>query len=141
MCSRRARISSARGHRPARQRGATLRAFIEASLAYIAAHPANVMAMMAIVRAGRTDQGAPRFDPMVGESRRVGFSQILAWGQQSAEFRAFAIPVMMVPIIEALDAVPAELAANPDLDLAAYGHELAELFDRATRADVLEDAR
>ena len=38
------------------------------------------------------------------------------------------------------EAVPAELALHPDLDLAAYGHELAELFERATRADGKEQA-
>jgi TetR/AcrR family transcriptional regulator, fatty acid metabolism regulator protein len=113
----------------------TLRAFIEASVAYIAAYPTNVTAVMNIVRAGRTDQGAPRYDPIVGQSRRDAITNILAWGQREGEFRAFSIPVMMVTLIEALDAAPSELAADPQLDLVAYSHELAELFDRATRKD------
>src|ERR1700761_2508294 len=41
----------------------TLRAFIEASIAYIGAHPQNGLAVMNIMRAGRTEQGELRFDP------------------------------------------------------------------------------
>jgi TetR/AcrR family fatty acid metabolism transcriptional regulator len=119
---------------PSDSAAATLRAFIEASVAYVATHPANVTAVMNIIRAGRNEQGAPRYDPMVGQSRRDGIANILAWGQRVGEFRAFSIPVMMITLIEALDAVPSERAADPDRDLVAYGHELAELFDRATRS-------
>jgi AcrR family transcriptional regulator len=112
-----------------------LRAFIEASLAYIAAHPAYVIAVMNIARATRAESGAARFDPVIGEPRRAGLTRILDWGQREGAFRPFSIPVMTVTIVEALDAVPPELAADPSLDLSAYGAELAELFDRATRAD------
>ena len=113
----------------------TLRAFIEASIAYIGAHPQNGLAVMNIIRAGRTEQGDQRFDPTVGESRRDAITRICEWGQREGEFRAFAIPVVRVALIEALDAAPQELALDPDLDMAALGRELAELFDRATRAD------
>jgi len=41
---------------------------------------------------------------------------------------------MMVTIVEALDAVPGQRLADPDLDLNAYGEELATLFDLATRS-------
>ncbi len=113
----------------------TLRAFIEASIAYIGAHPQNGLAVMNIIRAGRTEQGDQRFDPTVGESRRDAITSICEWGQREGEFRAFSIPVLRVALIEALDAAPQELALDPDLDMAAFGRELAELFDRATRKD------
>jgi AcrR family transcriptional regulator len=112
---------------------AALRAFIEASVAFIAANPKSVLAFMNIVRAGRTESGALRFDPAIEEPRSAGFRTILDWGQRSGEFRPFAIHVMVATIIEALDVIPPQLAANPDLDLDAYASELAELFDRATR--------
>jgi AcrR family transcriptional regulator len=113
----------------------TLRAFIEASVAYIAAHPHNAAAVMNIIRGGRTEQGGQRFDPHVGDVRVEAITRICEWGQREGEFRAFSIPVLRIALIEALDAAPSEVTADPDLDLAAYGRELAELFDRATRKD------
>jgi AcrR family transcriptional regulator len=112
-----------------------LRAFIEASVAFIAANPKKLLAVMNIIRAGRTESGALRFDPAVEEPRRVGFRSILEWGQRTGEFRAFDVRVMAVTIIEALDVIPPQIAAEPDLDLAAYSRSLVELFERATRSD------
>ena len=110
-------------------------AFIEASVGFIAAKPKNVLAVMNIMRAGRTEGGALRFDPTVEAPRSAGFRAILEWGQRSGEFRSFDVHVMVVTIIEALDAIPSQLAAEPDLDLKSYARNLVELFDRATRAD------
>lgn len=44
---------------------------------------------------------------------------------------------MAVSIRAAIDAVPPMLSADrsPDLDLTAYGEELADLFERATRKE------
>ena len=120
---------------------ATLRAFIEANVAYFGVHPANVIAVMNIVRSGGAGQGGAAYDAAVGEPRRAGIAAILERGQAAGEFRAFAVPVMVATLVEALDAIPPQLAANPDLDTNAYGHELAELFDRATRNDPVENVR
>jgi len=46
---------------------------------------------------------------------------------------------MVATLIEALGVIPPQLAATPDLDTDAYGRELAELFDRATRKDPVGD--
>jgi TetR/AcrR family fatty acid metabolism transcriptional regulator len=119
----------------------TLRAFIEASVGYVAANPNYTRAVMNIIRAGRAEGGALRYDAGLEGPRREGFESILLWGQQSGEFRRFAVPVMARTIIEAVDAVPPQLADNPDLDMADYARELAELFDRATRAASQEPAR
>jgi TetR/AcrR family fatty acid metabolism transcriptional regulator len=113
-----------------------LRAFIEAAVAFIAANPKNVLAVMNVIRAGRSENGAPRFDPAVEEPRRAGFRSILEWGQRTGEFRPFDVRVMAVTIIEALDVIPPQLAAEPDLDLVAYAQSLVDLFDRATRSDI-----
>ena len=112
-----------------------LRTFIEAAVAFIAAYPKNVLAVMNVSRAGRNENGAPRFDAAVEEPRRAGFHAILEWGQRTGEFRPFDVRVMATTIIEALDAIPSQLAAKPDLDLAAYAQSLVEIFDRATRRD------
>ena len=113
---------------------ATLRAFILASVDYVAEKPAYTRAIMNIIRAGRAENGQPRYDAALESPRRDGFEQILRWGQESGEFRRFDVGVMARTIIEAVDAVPPQLADNPDLDMAAYGRELATLFDLATRA-------
>ena len=114
---------------------AALRAFIETSVAFLAAHPNHARAVMNIIRAGRTSDGAPAFDPAVVQPRQTGFRTVLEWGQRDGEFRPFAVGVMVETIIEALDAIPPQLAADPSLDLEIYARELVELFDRATRAD------
>ena len=107
-----------------------LRAFIEASVDFIGAKPRYPVAIMAIGRAGGE---GPRFDQSIEEPRRVGFTSILGWGQETGQFRIFDVPVMVATIIEALDYVPHRLIAEPDLDLKAYAHELVTLFDLATR--------
>ncbi len=110
-----------------------LRGFIEASVDFIAAKPRYPTAVMNIIRAGRIDGGKPRFDPAVGEARRIGFNNILSRGQELGEFRRFNVDVMTTTIIEALDVIPQQVVENPDLDLKAYAHELVTLFDLATR--------
>jgi len=110
-----------------------LLSFIAASVDFIAAKPRYPMAIMNIIRAGRAESGAPRFDPVVGEARRVAFTNILQLGQQRGEFRPFDLNVMTTTIIEALDVIPQQRAAAPDLDLKAYAAELTTLFDLATR--------
>ena len=112
----------------------TLRAFIVASVDYVAERPAYTRAVMNIIRAGRAENGQPRYDEALEAPRRDGFEQILRWGQEAGEFRRFDVSVMARTIIEAVDAVPPQLAENPGLDMAAYGRELATLFDHATRA-------
>ncbi len=116
---------------------AALRTFIEASVAFLATHPNHARAVMNIIRAGRTSDGAPAFDPAVVQPRQAGFRSVLEWGQREGEFRPFAVGVMVETITEALDAIPPQLAAAPGLDLTAYANELVELFDRATRADTV----
>jgi AcrR family transcriptional regulator len=111
---------------------AALLTFIKASVEWIAANPKHVLAIMNIIRAGCTGPSGPRFNAAVTRPRQDGFAAILAAGQATGAFRRFAIPVMVTTIIEALDAIPPELAANPSLDLDAYAAELMELFDHAT---------
>ena len=114
---------------------AALRRFIEASVGFIAAHPNHTGAVMNIIRAGRSEGGAPRVDPAVDQPRHIGFRAVLEWGQRDGAFRPFAVGVMVETIVEALDAIPPQLAADPSLNLDDYASELVELFDRATRAD------
>jgi TetR/AcrR family transcriptional regulator, fatty acid metabolism regulator protein len=124
-----------KAERQANAREALLGTFITATVDFFAAHPNYGHALMNIVRSGRTDAGAPLIDPALNAGREAGCAEILTWGQESGEFRAFSVPVMAASIIESIDAIPPQLVRDPDLDLDAYARELVELFDRATRAD------
>jgi TetR/AcrR family transcriptional regulator, fatty acid metabolism regulator protein len=114
---------------------AALLGFIRGSVAFIQSKPANVLAVMNIIRAGRADSGEERFDHAVFRPREAGFTAILHAGLAIGEFRPFTVPIMVTTIIEALDAIPPHFAADPTLDFDAYAGELAEIFDRATRSD------
>ncbi len=113
---------------------AALATFIEAGVAFIAANPKNVLAVMNISRGGHGEGDLAWLDPAIRQPRQAGLQAILGAGQANGEFRPFSMRVMVASIIEALDAIPPELAADPALDLGAYARELSELFDRATAA-------
>ena len=117
----------------------SLHTFIAASVAFIAANPRNVLALMNISDAGGSDNDPRWFDAAVTRPREAGLRNILAAGHASGEFRPFDDRVMVITIIEALDAIPLELSTDPSLDLDAYARELVDLFDRATRADAAPD--
>jgi len=54
-------------------------------------------------------------------------------GHADGSLGSFSARVMAVTIKAALDALLAQLADDPELDLEAYGAELVTLFERATR--------
>lgn len=115
-----------------RQNGArtALLSYIAASVGFVAAYPGYARTMMSIVLAGRSQL----YDQSIEEPRWTGYRTILEWGQREGAFRPFDVPAMVATIVAALNQVPQQLAARPGLDLEAYGRELVEIFDRATRA-------
>jgi hypothetical protein len=58
---------------------------------------------------------------------------ILRRGQESGEFRRFDPRVMATLIQRAVDGLPFLLAADPHLDIRAYGDEVATVFHLATK--------
>ena len=112
---------------------ATLRAYIESNLAFMAAYPNHVIALLnisAATYAGRREdpKAALGLGDAVGE-----LEELLRRGQRKNEFRDFSPPVMAVTIRNAIDAVPLMLATDRKLDLEKYAHELATTFELATR--------
>jgi len=106
---------------------AGLRALITGNLEFMQSHPEGIKAVLEIVRADAgvyAEQGAKAVTDV---------QKVLHWGQQTGEFRAFDTRVMAVAVRAAIDAVPPLI--TPDLDLTAYGEQLADLFDRATRKE------
>jgi TetR/AcrR family fatty acid metabolism transcriptional regulator len=123
------RVEAAAGAR------ARLRAYIESNLEFMATHRAHMSAVVEIFNAlprEREGQAAP-----YAARHEAGIAQLAGYldeGRRSGELRVFSTRVMAVTIRAAIDAVGFHLSADPELDLAEYARELADLFDRATRA-------
>ncbi len=112
-----------------------LRAYIQANLAFVRENRNHVLATVEIALNGRSADGSPLYDLSIRDAGRVALQELLAHFQGTGEFRADFDPmVMALAIRAALDAVPARLAREPDLDLDYYGDELADLFQIATTA-------
>jgi TetR/AcrR family fatty acid metabolism transcriptional regulator len=110
----------------------TLRTYIEANLAFIRDNRNHVLATVEIALNGRSADGSPLYDMSIRDAGAGALAGLLAHFQATGEFRAgFDPQVMALAIRAALDAVPARLARDPDLDLAHYGRELADLFQLA----------
>lgn len=114
---------------------AALRTGIEATVSHFATNRDYSLALLKINLAGGTGTPTEPYDPEIQERRQGRVREILAQGQEDGSFRKFDINVMVAAIFGAFDTVPRKVVADPPVDLAAYGRELAELFDRATRAD------
>jgi TetR/AcrR family transcriptional regulator, fatty acid metabolism regulator protein len=112
-----------------------LRAYIEFNLAFIRENRNHVLATVEIALNGRSADGSPLYDLSVREAGVGALRELLAYFQGTGDFRADFDPLVMALAIRAtLDAVPARLARNPDLDLDHYGRELADLFQITTTA-------
>lgn len=108
-----------------------LRTLITSNLEFMRDHPNALRALLEIVRADDgvyAEQGAQAITDV---------QRVLHWGQQTGEFGSFDTRVMAIAIRAAIDAVPMMLGSAEDLDLTAYGEELADLFDRATRKEAV----
>jgi AcrR family transcriptional regulator len=107
---------------------AALRTYIEANVAFIGSHRAQMAALLDIFLHG----GVP-YDTTTERTVRSPLEQILRWGQEQGEFRAFDPLVLATVIQRAIDGLPFLLTTDPDTDVQAYAREVATLFDMATR--------
>ena len=115
---------------------AALRAYIESNLAFMGAYRNHVLALVEIARNSRPAEGDSGFGPRFVEASVTTLAQWLASSQQRGELREDFDPVVLATAIRAaIDAVPRRLANDPELDLAHYGRELAEVFELATRKE------
>lgn len=109
--------------------GDRLRAYIGGVVEYADTHRAPMSALLRVVMSGAWTDGRP------APSDVSHLERILVEGQRTGAMRVFDTHVMAGTIQRAVEAVPFQLEAEPDLDCTAYAAELVELFDRATRAD------
>ena len=112
---------------------AALRVYIESNLAFMAAYPNHVIALLNISTASYLGR---REDPKaaVGIANAVSeLEELLRGGQHAGEFRDFSTRVMAATIRNAIDAVPLMMVTDRKLDLDEYARELAKTFELATR--------
>ncbi|OLT43128.1 hypothetical protein BJF85_03465 [Saccharomonospora sp. CUA-673] len=105
---------------------------LRAELAFLAQHPRESTALVEI----GTHAGADPVSAQVVHAVQVGrFERQLAQGTRAGVFRDVDPRVTALAMRQAVDGVTLRLRQEPDLDVEGYGRELAELFDRAIRAD------
>jgi AcrR family transcriptional regulator len=112
-----------------------LRAYLTGVVEFIATHPAQMRALMAIFLEFHPADGPGSYDSGTERGVLGHLEEILRAGQRAGEFRAFDTFVMASTVQRAVDGLPFLLRTRPDLDLAAYADELVTLFDRATRSE------
>jgi AcrR family transcriptional regulator len=108
---------------------ATLRAYIEGVVEYIATHRAPMKALTEVVLNGAVSYGPEQARASVGP-----VEDILRRGQRSGEFRDFDPAVVASVIQRSVESLPFLLEGDPDLDTDAYARELVALFHRGTAA-------
>jgi len=93
-----------------------------------------MVAIVEIVLNARAADGSRLYDLAVQDDGVAALQGLLAYFQGTGEFRAGFDPhVMAMAIRAAINAVPAQLARDPALDVGHHARELADLFHVATR--------
>lgn len=105
-----------------------LQTYIRANVAFIASHRTQMKALLDIFL-----HGGIHYDATTELAVTSPVEQILHWGQESGDFRAFDTRVMAAIIQRSIDGLPFLLETAPNLDLDAYAREVVTLFDLATR--------
>ena len=116
-----------------------LRARILAVAAYMRDHRAQLLALGEIFNNFRDPAGKPRYGIASTELIYQWQEDAFRQGQEAGEFRSFDPRVMAVTVQAAIDDMFAYWATYPDHDLDAHARELADLFERATRAEGAAD--
>lgn len=107
--------------------------YISAWVDYYRTHTRYMLAIGEIWGNFRDETGARRFGGQAIAGELAEVQRALELGQADGSRGQFSARVMAVSMKAALDALLAQLAGDPELDLRAYGEELVALFERATR--------
>jgi AcrR family transcriptional regulator len=111
-----------------------LRAYIESNLAFMGENRNHMVAIFEIALNARAADGSRLYDVSVQDAGVAALEQLLAYFQGTGEFRVGFDPhVMAMAIRAAINAVPAQLARDPALDVAHHAREIADMFHIATR--------
>jgi TetR/AcrR family transcriptional regulator, fatty acid metabolism regulator protein len=109
--------------------------YINAWVDYYRTETRYMLAIREIWGNFRDEGGHHHFGAQAVEGELGVVRQVFEYGQAQGILREFDARVMAASIKAALDALLDRLAADPELDLEAYGRELVTLFERASRPD------
>ena len=112
---------------------AVLTAYVEANLAFLGRHPADLRAVTEIVMNLRAPDGAPRFAPSGADPVLAHLERLLRDGQETGVFRDFDAHALAILVRGAIDTASGRLVTDPGFDLGAYTRELITLAQLATR--------
>jgi AcrR family transcriptional regulator len=114
-----------------------IRAYIESNLAFMREHRNYMVAVIEILRNGAfTTDGGRRVDGRDIDAATRLLEEELARLQTKGELRGDFDPgAMAMAIRAAIDVVPHRLLLDRDFNIDKYGHEIANIFDRAIRSD------
>jgi AcrR family transcriptional regulator len=104
---------------------ARLRAYVEAFPAALLEAPKDIQAMIAVA----AERGLAG-DLTIQEMALAPIEAILRDGQRTGEFVDFPIRPVAMAIRSATESLPGLAASNPELDLTAHGHAVADFFER-----------
>jgi TetR/AcrR family transcriptional regulator, fatty acid metabolism regulator protein len=111
-----------------------LRAYVESNLAFMGENRNHMVAIFEIALNARAADGSRLYDVSVQDAGVAALEQLLAYFQGTGEFRAGFDPHVMAMVIRAaINAVPAQLARDPALDVGHHAREIADMFHIATR--------
>ena len=102
---------------------------------YFRTHAREVIALVRIYNSFRDESGRPNPAFEVRADEVTAVEQVLARGQAKGLLGAFSARVMAASLKAVLDDLLIQFAADPDLDIEAYGAELVALFERAARPE------
>lgn len=110
-----------------------LRAYIEAEFAYLEQNRARLLAVGHILMNHRDRRGRLYLHEEAEKKTFEMLGGILRQGQNSGEFRDFAVLPMATTVMQSINGALGQWAANRDLSLTDYARELVTIFDLATR--------
>ena len=109
--------------------------FIEAEVAYYAAHRARLLAIGSIVVNHRGADGSLRYPPSAEESVVRVLVDMLRTGQDSGELGDFDPLPIAVTVSYAITGALEQWVLDPTLDLTAYCDQLVRMFQWTIRAE------
>lgn len=107
--------------------------YINAWVQYYRTHTRYMLAIGEIWGNFRDEHGRRHFGAQAVAGELAVVQRVLEYGQDEGILGPFDARVVAVSLKAALDALLAQLGADPELDLEAYGAELVTLFQRATQ--------
>ena len=107
---------------------AAIGVYVEANLAFLAAHPADLQAVMEVASNLRDPDGGLRFRPRGDDPVLEHLAGLLRAGQQAGELREFDPRTVALMVRAVIDAAAGRLLTDPGFDLEAYSREVVALM-------------